>query len=1003
MNRANSKNQGKKITIPKTNSQKATINTLENIKNFSKNKTLENNTKKLSKKVLEEKFSKNKMLVALRARPLLPRELEDSNYKTISVLDAETVSITIPTEYISSEKGKYYFNNEKNIKVTKVKEATFKFDFAFDSSAEQVQVYQYTTANLVQQVINGYNATVFAYGATGTGKTYTMVGEGEKWGIMVRAISDLFKIINQDKDKEKKFVIKISYVEIYNEIIKDLLVDNNSFNNNNKPQLEIRTDAQKGVVLQGASFKKVTNESDAYKLIMRGNKHRTEKPSTLNENSSRSHAILQIYLEVEQQQNSNNINFSTEKTFGKFVLVDLAGSEKAPIFGKKNTESGSINKSLLALGKCITALTSQNKGYIPWRDSKLTRLLQEPLSGNSRIVMIATVSPAISSFDETMFTLQNANKAKGVKVVLKKNVVETEAPRINKYDEYIQNLQEEIHEINEKIVENEKINVNNTISNNNNINTIMNTSKREIIEQPKSKNASNNNLNINIINNNTFDSPNKNVNPSLSPSKKISSNNNTLNNTIQVNECEKIQKEIMEHFQTEINLKKKIIEKEEIIENLKNELSEKEYEFFHSNKANHKLLKGEVETKREDIKEKTKKINKGYVKQNELVAKRKEIQASISRLSNSEPNNPQVKNLFNIYRYYLNLLENMNTEHRKFISINEIKRREKKIGLLTEQLDLRDMYIRDAYKEIELNKCDFNYKNPKIISSEEIDLAPARPPVVRISPSYGSLQNLSKHFTLPKSDNNETDSKNKLKSKPKSKGKDKEKESDKKSNKSSQKYRYSVKSEKYKEMLKEQDSLKKLDEIKKNLVQNTKISKKRQFGNEILGLFKYNPRIMNNINNNQNGIDMNLFERKKHNSPNFVFSQSQTLINAGEKAMNAGNNIYNNNNFGGTNKLRNKINFRSNNNSLAKDTRKNYNFRYDGNGNLLRNKNTRNINNYGNYSFSRDDSMSKSTSKIGITNTSSLENEVQKKVKTILKKDYIGRYKRSPYLRLFEQ
>ena len=203
-----------------------------------------------------------------------------------------------------------------------------------------------------------------------------MVGEGEKWGIMVRAISDLFKIINQDKDKEKKFVIKISYVEIYNEIIKDLLADNNSFNNNNKPQLEIRTDAQKGVVLQGASFKKVTNESDAYKLIMRGNKHRTEKPSTINENSSRSHAILQIYLEVEQQQNSNNINFSTEKTFGKFVLVDLAGSEKAPIFGKKNTESGSINKSLLALGKCITALTSQNKGYIPWRDSKLTRLLQ---------------------------------------------------------------------------------------------------------------------------------------------------------------------------------------------------------------------------------------------------------------------------------------------------------------------------------------------------------------------------------------------------------------------------------------------------------------------------------------------------------------------------------------------------------------------------------------------------------------------------------------------------
>ena len=730
---------------------------------------------------------------------------------------------------------------------------------------------------------------------------------------------------------------------------------------------------------------------------MRGNKHRTEKPSIGNENSSRSHAILQIYLEVEQQQNNNN--FSTEKIFGKFVLVDLAGSEKTPIFGKKNTESGSINKSLLALGKCITALTSQNKGYIPWRDSKLTRLLQESLSGNSRIVMIATVSPAINAFDETMFTLQSANKAKGVKVVLKKNVVETEASGINKYDEYIQNLQEEIHEINEKIVENEKVNLNNT---SNNINTIMNTSKREIREQPKSKNASNNNLNeINNINTNNINKKNANLR-TTSPSKTLSNNKNSSNNNmiIQVNECDKIQKEIMEHFQTEINLKKKIIEKEDIIENLKNELSEKEYEFIHSNKANHKLLKGQIEKKRDDIKDKTKKLNKGYIKQSELMAKRKEIQAMISKISNNEPNNPNVKNLFNIYKYYLNLLENMNTEHRKFISINEIKRREKKIGLLTEQLDLRDMYIRDAYKEIELNKCDFNYKNPKIISSDEIDLAPAHPQIVRISPSYGSLQNLSKKISLPKNENdNDTPDKLKSRRKSKSKGKDKEKESDKKSNVSSKKYRYSVKSEKYKEMLKEQDSLKKLDEIKKNLITNTKITKKRQFGNEILGLFKYNPRIMNNINTNQNGFIPSLFERKRNNSPNFVFTQSQTLINAGEKAMKQGNNI-NYNNFGGTNNLRNKNNFR--NNSLAKDTRKNYNFRYDGNGNLLRNKNTRNINNYGNYSFSRDDSMIKSASKIQITNTSSLENEVQKKVKTILKKDYIGRYKRSPYLRILE-
>ena len=985
MKNINQNSVGKKNNnIPKINPQKATINTNSSIdmqKNLKRNSNII--IKKFPKISLEEKFSKNKMLVALRARPLLARELEDSNYKTISILDPETVSITIPTEYISTDKGKYYFHGEKKIKVTKVKEATFKFDFAFDTQTEQADIYQYTTSHLVKQIINGFNATVFAYGATGTGKTYTMVGEGENWGIMIRAISDLFKMISQDKEKEKKFVIKISYVEIYNEIIKDLLADNKN------TQLEIRTDPQKGVILQGASFKKVTNEADAYKLIMRGNKRRTEMPSLNNENSSRSHAMLQIYLEVEQQDN-NNLNFNKEKTFGKFVLVDLAGSEKAPILGKKNNESGSINKSLLALGKCISALTSQNKGYIPWRDSKLTRLLQEPLSGNSRIVMIATVSPAIDSFDETMFTLQNANKAKGVKVVIKKNVVEMEAPRINKYDEYIQNLQEEIHELNEKIVENEKINVNN----NSNIN--MNISSRDI-EQSNSNNVSfsNNNSNINAnTNQNPININNVNKKNSITniiPPKNVSNANNNINNnranttnnnnTIQVDEYEKIQKDIMEHFQTEINLKKKIIEKEEIIENLKNELSDKEYELFHANVANQKTLKNEVEEKRDDIKDKSKKINKGYVKQNELITKRKQIQATITKLSKNEPNNPQIKNLFNIYKYYLNLLENMNTEHRKFISMNEIKRKEKKIGILTEQLDLRDMYIKDAFKEIELNKCDFNYKNPKIISSEEIDLAPIRPPIVRISPSFGSLQNLAKNLSLPKDESN-----NKLRSIPKAK------ESETKSTKSASKNdRYSLKSDKYKEMLKDQLDLNKLNEIKKNIVTNTTISKKRQFGNEILALFKYNPKIENSISN-KNGFDQNLFERKKYNSPNNVFSQSSRLINAGEKAITVNQNRINN--FTGTNAI---------NNSLTRQARKNYNFRYDGNGNLLRTKNTRNFNNFNNYSFSRDDSMSKSNSKIKITNTSSLENEVQKKVKTILKKDFIGRYKRSPYLRLLEQ
>ena len=913
-------------------SQKTTINnTIESQKRGSNFQDAE--IKKISKKKLDEKFSKNKMLVALRSRPLLSRELEESNYNTIAVTNKDTVVITIPTEYIANGKGKYYFKGEKKIKVTKVKEATFKFDFAFDDKIDQAEVYRCTTANLVKQVINGYNATVYAYGATGTGKTYTMVGGGDNWGIMIRSISDLFKIINNEK--ERHYVIKISYVEIYNEIIKDLLSDQGS---NNRNQLEIRTDAQKGVILQGAEFKKVTNETDAYKLIMRGNKQRTENPSSYNENSSRSHAILQIYLEIEEQQVST---LNKEKAFGKFVLVDLAGSEKTPVLGKRNAESGSINKSLLALGKCINALTSQNKGYIPWRDSKLTRLLQEPLSGNSRIVMIATVSPSIDAFDETMFTLQNAHKAKGVKIVLQKNVVELDTPRINKYDEYIQSLKEQIEEINEQIIMT------------NNVNNVNNVSIAEY-EQSNSNNISFNNSNINNTNNN---------------------NGNFVHNE----EYDKIQKEIVDHFQNEVNLKKKIVERENMIEDLKNELSEQEYELAHAAKVNQHYLKSKVDSKRTEIEEKTEKINKGYVKQNELIKKRKEIQAKISNLAKADPNNAQVKNVYNIYKYYLNLLDNINTEHRKAVTTNELKRKERKINLLTEQLDLRDLYIRNAYQELISNDVEFKYKNPKLVGSDEIINAPARPQVIRISPSFKSLGELAKNMNVKVNNSNNMQ--------PVSESKDN------KSSEKNVKFKSSFKSQKYQDRLKNQQHAQDLNEIKNQIVKDTKISKKRQYNNEILSLFKYNPKISTNLK--QGGLDMGLFERKK--SIPRLSTQSQTLVNAGESAVgNSANKV----------SVLKKPAYQ---NYLTREGIRNYNFRYDGNGNLFRNQgnsssgNKRRNANLNNLSISRsNNSFSKSSSQIEITNTSPLENEVQKKVKTILKKDYIGRYKRSPYLRLLE-
>ena len=352
------------------------------------------------------------------------------------------------------------------------------------------------------------------------------------------------------------------------------------------------------------------------------------------------------------------------------------------------------------------------------------------------------------------------------------------------------------------------------------------------------------------------------------------------------------------------------------------------------------------------------------------MTKRKELQAIISKLAKNDPNNAQVKNLYNIYKYYLNLVDNINTDHRKTITINELKRKEKKINILTEQLDLRDLYIRSAYQELALNNVEFKYKNPKIISSDEIELAPTLLPVIKISPSFKSLSELANNMQI---NNNIPQSESKT---------------NRNSEKKESRFKSSAKSQKYKQMLKHQEELKKLDEIKKRIVKDTKISKKRQFNNEVLNLFKYNPKISSTINQ-KGGLDMNLFNRQKAQNSIKFNTQSQTLVNAGERAI--GNS---------SNKMK-TINRPTFQNYLTRERNRNYNFRYDGNGNLFRNNNKRN--NFNNLSFSREkNSLSKSSSQIEITNTSPLENEVQKKVKTILKKDYIGRYKRSPYLRLLE-
>ena len=798
-------------------------------KDKSNNITSQN--KSLNTQSLSSKFAKNNMLVAVRTRPLSKSEQEDSNFNTISVPEKDIIKLSMPTEYIPDDMSGIFLAGEQ-IKILKLKEITYEYDFVFGENSTQEEVYENTTASLINQVVEGYSATIMAYGATGSGKTYTMVGKGEKVGLMIRAIRDLFNFVNSQKLQDKIYNIKITYIEVYNEILKDLLSDK-------KTSPEIRTDPNKGVIIQGAECIKVDSENEAFKLINLGNKRRTEKQTERNKFSSRSHAVLQIYLEIQEQQNigNNYPNFNSDISFGKLYLVDLAGSERTTATGSNKilVETGSINKSLLALSKCINLIVTQNKKFIPFRESKLTRILQEPLSGNGRIVLIATLSPAILNFDETLFTLQFANRAKCMKIHMKKNVVENDKEIIEKYEDYIKNLRDEINEVENEIAEQKN---------------------NQIIEQ-KEKNEQ----------------------------KEEKKDNN--------DKIIKIQKEISEHFKTEIDLRKKIIDEEEQIERLKNDLNGLDFEMIHKPRVNLEYLKNEYDTKKSEIEKIKQKINEEYIKENELISKRREFKKIINELNINNAGNFQVVNLFHIYKYYTNLLENMSNEHKKNMNLNEMQRKENKISLLNEQLDLRDLFIEKGKEELNKNNIIFKYSNPNIATKEEIELQSYDP--LKIKNGINDISNT----------NTDIENKNRV------------------------------------------------DSINISKLKNSYLNINERF-NEINKITK---QLSNSPDINKES-NKNIFKR------NVSSTRKKILVDAGF-------NLLNKNNFGSSSKQ----NFKNPNNS------KNLESKYNS---FFSQKN--NSNNFG------DESI-----------IERLENEVQKKVKTILKKDIIGRYKKSPYLKIFNE
>ena len=395
--------------------------------NFPQNKNIEKEKDRTSKK------SVYNILVAIRCRPLSDKEKQISLKQTVQIIDRKIIKLKDPNGFL----------NPNNIRG---KEQILEFDYAFNDKESQESIFNCTTKPLIEGIINGFNAAVFAYGATGAGKTYTMLGDEENPGIMTLTFRELFKEIK--KYSSRDYIIKLCYLEIYNENIKDLLISNS-------PNLELREDPNRGLIVSGITEILTTSGEHILSILEKGNKNRTTEATNANQTSSRSHAILQIIVAYKEKENNikniNNNNINNKIKIGKLNLIDLAGSERASV--TKNTgirliEGANINKSLLTLGNCINALCESSikgtKPHIPYRDSKLTRLLKDSLGGNSRTVMIANISPFIYSFDDTYNTLNYADRAKHIKTRVKANIITNNKSNVNNYLDVIKHLQNKV-------------------------------------------------------------------------------------------------------------------------------------------------------------------------------------------------------------------------------------------------------------------------------------------------------------------------------------------------------------------------------------------------------------------------------------------------------------------------------------------------------------------------------------------------------------------------------
>ncbi|GAV85410.1 Kinesin domain-containing protein [Cephalotus follicularis] len=367
----------RKLTMPETE--------LEGTKNVQEVEKLEAVSKKFG-------TGNSRILVFVRLRPMARKEKDAGSRCCVRIVNGRDI-------YLSE-----FANENDYLRLKRLRGRHFTFDASFPDSTTQHEVYSTTTSELVEAVLQGRNGSVFCYGATGAGKTYTMLGTLENPGVMVLAIKDLFTKVRQ-RSCDGNHAVHLSYLEVYNESVRDLLSPG-------RP-LILREDKQ-GIVAAGLTqYRAYSTDEQVMALLQRGNLNRTTEPTRANETSSRSHAILQVVVEYRVKDASMNVLHRV----GKLSLIDLAGSERALATDQRtirSLEGANINRSLLALSSCINALVEGRK-HIPYRNSKLTQLLKDSLGGVCNTVMIANISPSNLSFGETQNTLHWADRAKEIR------------------------------------------------------------------------------------------------------------------------------------------------------------------------------------------------------------------------------------------------------------------------------------------------------------------------------------------------------------------------------------------------------------------------------------------------------------------------------------------------------------------------------------------------------------------------------------------------------------